>query len=246
MPYTKSLGTSNYNSLQISSQIRSHSGITSTLAYTWSKALVTGCDGLFADCDIQDPYHLDRDRGPAAHDLTHIFTASFVVPLPFGTGKRFSTSNSVVDHIIGNWQLNGIVSLDSGPRYDVQTDPSIPNTNNLYGTERANVIGDPYANTTKTNPLNVAAFANPAPFTFGNMGRNSLRGDWNRNLDLSLFRSFAITETKRLEFRAEAFNVTNTPVFSTPDGNFQDPNFGVVSSTANTERQMQLALKFYF
>lgn len=246
MNYTESIGTSDYNGLQVSSQLRSHSGIASTLAYTWSKTLVTGCDGLFSDCDIQDPYHLDRDRGPAGHDLTHIFSASFVVPLPFGGGRRFSSGSSFVNHIIGNWQLNGIVALDSGPRYDVQTDPSIPNTNNLYGVERADLVGDPYAGGTKTNPLNISAFANPAPFTFGNMGRNSLRADWNKNLDLSLFRSFSLTETKKFEFRAEAFNVTNTPVFATPDANLQDPNFGVVSSTANTERQLQIALKFYF
>jgi Carboxypeptidase regulatory-like domain/TonB dependent receptor len=246
MNYTKSVGTSDYNALQISSQLKLHSGITSTLAYTWSKTLVTGCDGLFADCDIQDPYHLERDRGPAAHDLTHIFSASFVVPLPFGGGRRFNTSSGFVNHIIGNWQLNGIVSLTSGPRYDVQTDPSVANTNNLYGTERVNLVGDPYANGTKTSPLNASAFINPDPFTFGNMGRNSLHADWNKNLDVSLFRSFSVTESKRFEFRAEAFNATNTPVFAIPDANIQDPNFGVVSSTANTERQLQLGLKFYF
>jgi hypothetical protein len=61
-----------------------------------------------------------------------------------------------------------------------------------------------------------------------------------------LFRSFSISESKRFEFRAEAFNATNTPVFAIPDNNLLDPNFGVVSSTANTERQLQLALKFYF
>jgi hypothetical protein len=65
-------------------------------------------------------------------------------------------------------------------------------------------------------------------------------------LDLSLFRSFSFTETKRFEFRAEAFNVTNTPVFGIPDNSLQSPNFGVVSSTSNTERQLQLGLKFYF
>ena len=246
MNYTKSIGSANYNALQVSSQLRSHSGIAGTFAYTWSKTLVTGCDGLFADCDIQDPYNLELDRGPAGHDLTHIFSASFVAPLPFGGGRRFSTSSSFVNHIIGNWQLNGIIELNSGPRYDVQTDPSISNTNNLYGTERANLVGDPYANGTKTAPLNVAAFATPDPFTFGNMGRNSLRADWNKNLDLSLFRSFSITETKRFEFRVEAFNVTNTPVFGIPDASLQSPNFGVVSSTANKERQLQLGLKFYF
>ncbi len=246
MLYTESIGGSDYNGLQISSQFRSHSGMAGTLAYTWSKTLVTGCDGLFADCDIQDPYHLNRDRGPAAHDLPNIFSASFVLPLPFGAGRRFSTSSSFVNHIIGNWQLNGIVTLDSGPRYDVETDPTIPNTNNLYGVERADLVGNPYLNGTKTAPLNVAAFVNPAPFTFGNMVRNSLRADWNRNLDLSFFRSFSLTESKRFEFRAEAFNVTNTPVFATPDSGLEDPNFGIVSSTANTERQLQIALKFYF
>jgi hypothetical protein len=246
MNYTKSIGTSNYNGLQISSQFRSHSGITSTLAYTWSKTMVTGCDGLFSDCDIQNPYNLSLDRGPAAHDLTNIFSGSFVLPLPFGAGRRFSSGNSFVNHIIGNWQLNGIVALDSGPRFDVQTDQSIPNTNNFYGVERANLVGSPYQGGTKTAPLNIAAFVNPAPFTFGNMGRNSLRADWNKNLDISFFRSFTVTESKRFEFRAEAFNVTNTPVFAAPDANLQDPTFGIVSSTANTERQLQLGLKFYF
>jgi len=139
------------------------------------------------------------------------------------------------------------VTLSSGLRYDVQTyDPSIANTNNLYGSERANLVGDPYLNTTKTNPINVAAFAIPAPFTFGDMGRNSLHADWNKNLDISFFRAFTISESKRFEFRAEAFNATNTPVFAIPDNGISDPTFGVVSSTANTERQLQLALKFYF
>jgi hypothetical protein len=73
-----------------------------------------------------------------------------------------------------------------------------------------------------------------------------LRADWNKNLDLSIFRSFSVTESKRFEFRAEAFNITNTPVFAIPDTDFQSPNFGIVSSTANTERQLQFGLKFYF
>ena len=246
MNYTESIGGSSYNGLQISSQFRSQSGFAGTIAYTWSKAMVTGCDGLFADCDIQNPYNLSQDRGPASHDLTNIFASSFVIPLPFGSGRRFHTSSGFVNHIIGNWQINGILSLDSGPRYDVQTDPTIPNTNNLYGVERADIVGNPYQGGTKIQPLNLNAFQNPAPFTFGNMGRNSLRADWNRNLDLSIFRSFSFNETTRFEFRAEAFNVTNTPVFATPDSNLEDPNFGVVSSTANTERQLQFGLKFYF
>ena len=252
-PYTKSISSTNYNALQMSSQFKLHSGITGTIAYTWSKALTTGCDGYNSGCVIQNPYNLGMDRGAAAHDLTHIFTSSFVLPLPFGGGRRFSTGSSFVNHIIGNWQLNGIVSLNSGPRYSVFTDNSISNIQNFNGAELANLVGNPHASGTgytpnKLNPINPAAFANPATGTFGNSGRNTLRADWGRNLDLSLFRSFSISESKRFEFRAEAFNATNTPVMGTPDNFLPDgPGFfGAVSYTANTERQLQMALKFYF
>jgi hypothetical protein len=232
MPYTESISSTDYNGLQVSSQIKMHSGIASTIAYTWSKAM---------------------DRGPAAHDLTHIFASSFVLPLPFGGGRRFSTNSGFVNHIIGDWQLNGILSLNSGPRYDAQDDNGISNIDNFYGIERANLVGNPHASTpsyplSKTNPINIFAFADPPGGTFGTMGRNSLRADWGRNLDLSFFRAFKLSETRRFEFRAEAFNATNTPVMGTPDNYLPDgPGyFGVVSHTANTERQLQLALKFYF
>ena len=253
VPYTKSISSTDYNGLQISSQYKLHSGITGTIAYTWSKALTTGCDGYNSGCIIQDPYNLKMDRGPAAHDLTHIFVTSFVLPLPFGGGRRFSSSSSLVNHIIGNWQLNGILSLNSGPRYSITTDNSISEIENFNGVELADLVGNPHAagpgyTPNKLNPINPAAFANPAAGAFGNSGRNTFRADWGRNLDLSLFRSFSISESKRFEFRAEAFNATNTPIMGTPDSYLPDgPGFfGVVSSTANTERQLQLGLKFYF
>jgi hypothetical protein len=252
-PYTESLSHTDYNSLQVSSLIKLHSGIASTIAYTWSKALTTGCDGYDSGCEIQNPYNLNIDRGPAGYDLPQIFTASFILPLPFGKGQRFNTNNGVLDYIIGGWQLNGIISLNSGPRYDVQDDNGISNINNFYGVERANLVGNPHQSTSaypldKLHPINVNAFADPPPGTFGTMGRNSLHADWGRNLDLSLFRTFPVKDAMRLEFRAEAFNVTNTPVFSAPDNYLPDgPGyFGVVSSTANTARQLQVALKFYF
>ncbi|HEY6445396.1 MAG TPA: TonB-dependent receptor [Acidobacteriaceae bacterium] len=251
-PYTESLSHTTYNSLQVSSEIHLRSGITSTLAYTWSKALTTGCDGYNSGCEIQNPYDLAIDRGPAAYDLPQIFAGSFVLPLPFGTGMLRSRSG-IVNQIIGGWQLNGIVSLNSGPRYDVQDDNGISNINNFYGAERADETGDPHASTSayplsKLDPININAFTDPAAGTFGTMGRNSLRADWGRNLDASFFRSFKVNESKRFEFRAEAFNATNTPVFAAPDTFLPDgPGFfGVVTSTANTARQLQVALKFYF
>jgi hypothetical protein len=253
MPYTKSLSSTDYNSLQVSSQMHLSSGFMYTLAYTWSKALTTGCDGYNSGCEIQNPYDLGMDRGPAAYDQPQIFSGSFVLPVPFGAGRTISSSNRFVNQVIGGWQLNGIVTMSSGPRYDVQDDPGISSINNFYGVERANVVGDPHGSSAdytldKLHPINPNAFADPAPGTFGDMGRNSLHADWQRNLDLSLFRSFSMPGERKLEFRAEAFNATNTPVFSAPDTSLPDgPGyFGVVSSTANDSRELQLALKFYF
>jgi hypothetical protein len=112
---------------------------------------------------------------------------------------------------------------------------------------KANLVGDPTpANRSPTEWINPAAFATPAPYTFGTMGRNSLRSDWNKNLDLSIFRTFPVYERLALEFRAEAFNLTNTAVFAAPNNVINAPNLGVVTSTANSPRELQLALKLNF
>ncbi len=195
---------------------------------------------------MQDPYHWQNDKGVAGWNLTNIFAGSGIYELPFGRGQHWNADQKFADAIISGWQLNAILTLSSGSPFDVQAPYQIANTNNISGVERANVVGNPYAGATKLNPINVNAFALPAPYTFGDMGRNSLRSDWHRNLDLSLFRNFRTGGPTSLQFRAEAFNVTNTPVFSIPDNQMTDPNFGVVSSTANVEREIQLALKFYF
>ncbi len=244
--YMTSFGNSSYNALQLSLQMKSRSGFTSQVNYTWSRVFDIGCDGYFTGCSIQDPYHPQNDRGPATFDQPHVFNASWVYPLPFGRGKKWGGSNTVLDYVVRDWQVNGILSMSSGLPYDVSTDNSIPNTNNFFGSERANIVGNPNVGVNRIQPFNPAAFAVPAPFTFGNMGRNSLRSDWNRSLDFSVFRSFLITESKRLEFRLEAFDATNTPVFGIPDSFLGDPHFGLVSSTASTERQLQVALKLYF
>jgi Carboxypeptidase regulatory-like domain len=244
--YMTSFGNSSYNALQVSLQMKSSKGVSGQVNYTWSRVLDIGCDGYFTGCSIQDPYHAQNDRGPATFDQPHVFNASWVYPLPFGKGQKWSSSNTALNQIVGGWQLNGILSFSGGLPYNINADNAIPNTNNFFGAERADVVGNPNAGVTRTQPFNPNAFAVPAPFTFGSMGRNSLRSDWNKALDISLFRSFAVTESKRLEFRFEAFNATNTPVFGIPDTFLGDPNFGLVSSTASTERQLQVALKFYF
>ena len=254
--YDRSTGKSTYNALQVSLNGRQQQGLTYLISYTWSKSLDLACTGFYGveGCSTQNPYNLQGDKGPAATDLPHIFSAAWVYALPFGKGGKLSSGSRVANGLIGGWNLNGVLSLSSGSPFDVGSGKDIAETGNYnygngYGYERANLIGNPYPSnkgpTRWLNPLNVG-FAVPAKDTFGHLGRDSLRSNWNRNLDLSVFRQFPITERFRVEFRFEAFNVTNTPVWAVPVSSLEAPNFGQVTHTANVARQLQFGLKLYF
>lgn len=245
--YDDSTGNSNYNALQTRLSRATSNGLTYLISYTWSKSIDLGCSGSFGveGCSIQNPYDPGADRSVSGFDLTNIFSGSLVYELPFGKGKWLNPSNAAASYLAGGWQINSIVNLNSGTPFYVTYNGDLANIGNTF--VKANVIGNPTpTNRGPTKWINTAAFATPAPYTFGTMGRNSLRSDWNRNLDLSLFRSFPIKEIVNLEFRAEAFNATNTAVFATPNDVINAPNFGVVTSTANTPRELQLALKLNF
>jgi hypothetical protein len=251
--YDRSQGNSNYNALQVSLNGRQQHGLTYLISYTWSKSIDLGCSGFYGveGCSIQNPYNLAADRGPSATDLPQIFSAAWVYALPFGKGKM-SSSSRVVNALIGGWNLNGVLSFNSGTAFDVGSGKDIAQTGNYnygngYGYERANLVGNPYpSNKGSAEWVNPAAFQTPAIDTFGDLGRDSLRSDWNKNLDLSIFRQFPITERFRLEFRFETFNLTNTPVWAVPVTSLEAPNFGAVTQTANTPRQLQFGLKLYF
>jgi hypothetical protein len=138
----------------------------------------------------------------------------------------------MVDALMGSWNLNGIVSFSSGTPFDVGTGKGLANTGNYnyengYGYERLNLIGSPYpASKGRDEWVNPAGFQEPARYTFGNVGRDSLRSDRYKNLDPALFRQFQIAERFRMEFRFEAFNATSTPVWAVPVTNLDAPNFG--------------------
>jgi hypothetical protein len=112
---------------------------------------------------------------------------------------------------------------------------------------RADLVGNPFLeNPTPQRWFDTGAFATPRPYTFGTAGRNLLRSDALQNLDLSLFREDRITERVRLQFRVEGFNVLNHPSFGVPNAIVSASNFGRISSTVSTERQLQLGLKVIF
>jgi hypothetical protein len=251
--YDRSIGNSSYNGFQFSANHHASSGLTYLVAYTWSKSIDVGSSGFFGieSSSVQNPYDIRGDRSVSGFDLTHVLSASATAPLPFGKGRRFANSGGLLNYIIGNWQLNGILTLTSGLPYNVFISSDIPNVGNFApwsGNVRANQVGDPnLPNPSPSEWFNPAAFAPPAPFTFGNSGRNSIRANWFKNLDLSVFKDFPFNEKRSLQFRAEAFNVTNTPTWGIPVNDLNNPaQFGSITSTRSTERQLQLSLILYF
>jgi len=251
--YDRSWGRGNYNGFQFSLDRKTSGGLAYLISYTWSKSEDIGCSGWFGveGCSIQNPYNLDQNKSVSGFDLTHILSASWVYQIPFGRGQRWSSNNRVLNYALGNWGVNGILFLSSGQPYDVGISGDIANTgmagccSGYY--ERLDPVSNPnLANRTPSQWLSRSSFAVPAPFTFGTLGRNALRSDWNRSLDFSIFRQFPVTESKRFEFRFEAFNLFNTPIFGIPVQDYNNPNFGSVLSTSNTARQLQFGLKFYF
>jgi hypothetical protein len=243
--YDNYTGSANYNAFQFSLNGHRANGLTYLLSYTWSKAMDYGCDGWYGDnCTVVDPYNRKLSYAVAGYDLPQSLSFSSVYPLPFGAGQRFQTGDNLANHIIGGWQLNGIMTLTSGTPYNVFASGDVANTGNTFNL--AQEIGNPTGPKTQAEWFNKSAFANPAPYTLGNFALNSLRSDWYKDVDLSIFRSFAITEDKKIEFRADFFNAFNNVVWGTPDNTVSDPTFGEVLGLGNTPRQIQFALKFIF
>jgi hypothetical protein len=264
--YDRGVGNGSYNALQLSARRQAGHGLSYLLAYTWSKTINVGSDGFFGveGTSINDPYNLKNDRSVAGFDLPHVFSASFTAESPFGKGRRFSSNNSVVDYIAGNWQLNGIYTYTSGQPFTVAVSGDPANT--LGGVapwgdfQRANLVGNPNTGSCPNGAavhttacwFNTTAFAVPANFTFGNAGRNILRGARFQNVDMSLFRSFPFGEKRSLQFRAEAFNLLNHPNLGLPDNDGRqhavvgDPNFGKIRRLRGIARELQLALKLIF
>jgi hypothetical protein len=197
-------------------------------------------------CEVQNVYDLGMDRSVSGFDLRHSFVGSAHYELPFGReSAAASPLGKLLGGIVRNWELNGTISLHSGLPYDVTYQGDLANTGNTF--VPVNLVGNPtLQQATPSEWFNTAAFSIPAPYTFGDLGRNSLRSDWFRNLDCSLFRRFPIGDDVALTFRLEAFNAFNNVVFASPGNAINGPNFGVVTLTANSPKQVQLALKLVF
>jgi hypothetical protein len=249
--YDKSVGKASYNAFQFKLRKNFSQGLSYIISYTWSKTMNFGNDGFFGSegQDIQEIYKLGADKSVAGFDVPHMVTASWTYELPFGKGKKFSSGSKPLDYVLGNWSINGISTVRSGePFTGAHIYSDIPNTGQTQ--VRADLVGSPYpATRTREQYINPSAFAVPAIYTYGNLGRNALRHTYAPNWDLSLFRDFplGLSETTRLQFRAEFFNAFNYALLGgCLSDDVKSGNFGTATCTRNTERQIQFALKLYF
>ena len=259
--------SASYNALQASLVRQFNSGFAYTIAYTWSKTLDQGGDGYFGvEGGVpEDPYNPKGSRGPASFSIPQILTANALYELPFGTGKPFATGNRFADYVIGNWQVNGILSGRSGQALNISAGGDIANTGNAGTYERADLVGDPFqsgpiaanpkctppagATRTQSQWFNPCAFATPATGTLGDAPRNFIQAETFWNLDTSVHRLFPIRENLALKIDVEAFNVLNHPVLGSPASSVTTPaSFGQITTTAygNSARVLQFAAKVQF
>ena len=194
-----------------------------------------------------DIRNIALDRGNGDTDVRHRAVASWTYALPF-------RASGALRQVVEGWQVNGILSLYGGLPFSVA---SANNTLNIGSGTRADRLREgslPPDQRTPQRWFDTEAFATPGPQQFGNGGRNILSGPGTKQLDLSMFKAFPFSADggRRVEFRTELFNITNTPQFNNPNATFGNAGFGTITSAGapltlqRTSRQIQLALKLYF
>jgi hypothetical protein len=240
-----------YHALQLGVNRPFTRGLLLKGAYTWSKAMNMANEDGWTGVDFNTPSQYHRNYALAGFDRTHNLQVGFLYQLPWQSNGRYG---NVARAIISDWQINGVFGAYSGVPFNVTANGAIVNTPgnlqtaDLVGDVRK--IGEIGASGTYYDPT---AWAQPQGVKFGNTGRSSVRGPGSVNLDASLFRGFALGGTRRLEFRAEAINVTNTPKFNNPVGDVTSGSFMRITGVNNVggavnipERQIRLGLRFSF
>lgn len=248
-------GSASYNAMLIKVSKQFSSGLMFLSSYQWSKAIDNTGETEPNPGGAADGYRNSKDisieRSLSAHDLPHSFVTAFVYDFPFGRGRRFGGSlGRAADAVAGGWQVSGAVRFDTGLPVRM-TAPSLISQFG-FGVQLPNVSSGPDVRVANQSPdrwFNTAAFSAPAPFRVGNAPRrlNELRAAGQKNADIALLKNFRPMERIRVQFRAEAFNLTNTPQFTWPDTAFGSSTFGRVSGTRNVgPRNVQMGLKVDF
>ncbi len=246
-----------YHGLQLLAEKRYSNGLQLLVTYTWSKSIDDSSQAddnvtwLGSFSSLQDPNRPQAERSLSTFDIPHVFQFSYSYDLPFGHGRAFlGNMPRILDLIVGGWTTNGIWRMSAGRplTFTVADGNPIP----TYGMQRPNIVGTPKRNHGSDWVdhyfVDDSVFQRPDDFTLGDAPRalGSVRSPFSFTSNLSLGKKFSIREGMNFEFRIEAQNAFNHPVFATPDVTVDDENFGVITSTAVGPREVQLAFKFNF
>jgi Carboxypeptidase regulatory-like domain/TonB dependent receptor-like, beta-barrel len=245
-------GRANYDALQARVQRRMSGGLSYTVAYTLSKAQGDFLDHLSAGGGAignapGSTYAMEKDYGLLAFDIPQRLVTSFIYELPFGPGRKFEP-DGVAGAIARGWSVNGILTLSDGRPFTVTTTDQAGTGPGRIA--RANCLGDAVPdgfNQTLDSWMDPAAFAPTTARTYGNCANNTVRGPGSKSMNLSVFRSIDMGAQKRAEVRIETFNLFNWVNYGFPAANISNlGTFGRITSSLGDQREIQLALKFYF
>jgi hypothetical protein len=262
--YTQSSGTSIFHALEFKAERRYSHGFTFLGAYTFSKSIDTNSSEFTTSRSPnfpQNSMNLAAEKARSDFDFRHRLVLSYVYDVPFGR-ILWKSQNSAFNYLIEAWQLSGIFTAQSGPPFSPQISGNISHADEEavigtgFPTDRPNLTGQSFYPTQKTPDQYVlnSAFSAPAPYTFGNAGRNILVGPPLNSWDFALIRRFRLWEATALEFRTEVFNILNHPNFDIPQRDVASASFGKIFNTLRPlagpasggpgePREIQFALK---
>jgi len=250
-------GSSIYHALQVKGVMRRSHGLTLLSAFTWGKLISNTniSDSPIATNNTttpQNPYNLAAERSVSELDIRFSFVTNFTYDLPFGRGKMFASHVPLaLDKVIGGWQLNSIwIEQDGLPLVFSAPITGIANGRPNLVPNASPAVQGKRSNSSRVGEwFNTAAFVTPPAYTYGTVRRtfDAVRGPGLQNADASLVKNTTV-EKLSTEFRAEFFNISNTPHFSLPNTTLQTAAFGTIGSTVISppQRELQFGLKLSF
>jgi len=254
-PYRNNVGSTVYHGFEAKLEQRLTGGLSYLVSYTHSKLIDTASSvfdasvltGPVANFPVADSFNLRRERDSSTGDIPNVFVASYTWEIPVGRGHSFNPTG-VWGVLTNGWQVTGIVLLQSGMPVAV-TQTTNFNAFAGFGVQRPNVVASPNLPSDQRGPthwFNTSAFQVAPQFTLGSSSRNPVRGPDYRDTDIAFIKHTRLREQADLEFRAEIFNLTNTPAFGQPNGVLGSSAFGTITSTATDPRVLQFGLKLNY
>jgi len=245
-----------YDSMVLKAQKSLSHGMTLLSTLTWSRNWDESGGGVGNTLNSgskapQNPYNTAAEYAFSNIDTPLRWSTAVTYELPFGKGKPFVSQGGVLSYVVGGWVVNSVAIFQTGFPLQISQSTNF-NSSFGYASQRPNATGiSPVTSGSLEQRLgdyiNPAAFSTAPQFSFGNVGRTiDMRGPGQVNFDMSLFKNFAIKERVKSQFRFEALNAMNTPLFYGPNVSFGSSSFGTITTQANFSRQLQMALRFSF